>query len=233
MTSIVDNIAKNLDSEEGDEGITLADQVFKKLRRQIVEGEIRAGTKISEPELARTLGISRGPLREAIGRLESCGLVIRRANVGARVVVLSTEQLLEIFLIREALEGMAARLAAERMPEGEIEDLRRLLDQHRARVDQEGGRAYFQKEGDLDFHFRIVKGSRNDRLIQMLGDDLYHLVRMYRYQLGMASPRALPALQEHLHIVDAIAERDAEMAEILMRRHVRASRRNVERLLGA
>ena len=230
---IVDNRASAFGCDGVDEGATLADQVFRRLRRQIVEGEIRPGAKISEPELARTLGISRGPLREAIGRLESCGLLVRRANVGARVVELSTEQLLEIFLIREVLEGMAARLAAERMPQDEIQDLRQLLDQHRTQVDQEAGRTYFQKEGDLDFHFRIVKGSRNDRLIQILCDDLYHLVRMYRYQLGMASPRARPGLQEHLHIVDAISDRDAEMAEILMRRHVRASRRNVERLLGA
>jgi len=224
----VDNLVPMVSRQSVEDGATLADQVFSRIRRQIVEGEIAPGAKISEPELARTLGISRGPLREAIGRLEAGGLLVRRANVGARVVELSLEQLLEIFLIREALEGLAARLAAERMPQEEIEELRRLLAQHQAQVEQEAGRAYFQKEGDLDFHYRIVKGSRNDRLIQILCNDLYHLVRMYRYQLGMASPRARRGLQEHVHIVEAIAERDPEMAEILMRRHVRASRRNVE-----
>ncbi len=230
---IVDNIAINLDRRPPDDTGTLAEQVFHRLRRQIVEGEIPPGTKISEPELSRTLGISRGPLREAIGRLEAGGLLVRRANVGARVVELSIEQLLEIFLIREALEGMAARLAAERMPQEEIDELRALLEGHRAQVEQDAGRAYFQKEGDLDFHYRIVQGSRNDRLIQILCDDLYHLVRMYRFQFGMASPRARRGLQEHVHIVDAIAEHDPEMAELFMRRHVRASRRNVENLLRA
>lgn len=230
---IVDNTAIDLDRRPPDDTGTLAEQVFHRLRRQIVEGEIPPGTKISEPELSRTLGISRGPLREAIGRLEAGGLLVRRANVGARVVELSIEQLLEIFLIREALEGMAARLAAERMPQEEIDELRALLEGHRAQVEQDAGRAYFQKEGDLDFHYRIVQGSRNDRLIQILCDDLYHLVRMYRFQFGMASPRARRGLQEHVHIVDAIAERDPEMAELLMRRHVRASRRNVENLLRA
>jgi DNA-binding GntR family transcriptional regulator len=230
---IVDNTAIDLDRRPPDDTGTLAEQVFHRLRRQIVEGEIPPGTKISEPELSRILGISRGPLREAIGRLEAGGLLVRRANVGARVVELSIEQLLEIFLIREALEGMAARLAAERMPQEEIDELRALLEGHRAQVEQDAGRAYFQKEGDLDFHYRIVQGSRNDRLIQILWDDLYHLVRMYRFQFGMASPRARRGLQEHVHIVDAIAERDPEMAELLMRRHVRASRRNVENLLRA
>lgn len=227
----VDNLPKQRHRQPSDETGTLAEQVFHRLRRQIVEGEIPPGTKISEPELSRTLGISRGPLREAIGRLEAGGLLVRRANVGARVVELSLDQLLEIFLIREALEGLAARLAAERMPEAEIEELRHLLAQHRAQVEQEAGRAYFQKEGDLDFHYRIVQGSRNERLIQLLCDDLYYLVRMYRYQFGMASPRARRGLQEHEHILEAIAERDPEMAEILMHRHVRASRRNLENLL--
>lgn len=228
---IVDNLARNRDRLPADEASTLAEQVFHRLRSQIVEGEIPPGSKISEPELSRTLGISRGPLREAIGRLEAGGLLVRRANVGARVVELSLDQLLEIFLIREALEGLAARLAAERMPEQEIDELKGLLEQHRIQVEQEAGRAYFQKEGDLDFHYRIVQGSRNERLIQLLCDDLYHLVRMYRYQFGMASPRARRGLQEHVHILDAIRERDAEMAEMLMRGHVRASRRNVENLL--
>lgn len=227
----VDNLAHRWYQQPTEELGTLAEQVFHRLRRQIVEGEIPAGTKISEPELSRALGISRGPLREAIGRLESGGLLVRRPNVGARVVELSTDQLLETFLIREALEGLAARLAAEHMPEEEIDQLRRLLEQHRTQVEQEAGRAYFQKEGDLDFHYRIVQGSRSERLIQLLCDDLYYLVRMYRYQFGMASPRARRGLQEHIHILDAIAERDAEMAELLMRRHVRASRRNVELLL--
>ena len=111
---------------------TLADRVFETLCVAIVQGDIPPGSKISEPELARIYGISRGPLREAIGRLEACGLVVRRPNVGARVVSLSSEQLLEIFHVREALEGMAARLAAENMTAAEIDELRADL------VDTEG-----------------------------------------------------------------------------------------------
>ncbi len=207
---------------------TIAERIFREIQGAIVEGSIPAGSKISEPELARRFGISRGPLREAIGRLESCGLVERRPNVGARVVRLSAAQLLEIFHVREALEGMAARLAAERMPLPEVNQLERLLDLHRQQVEGEAGRTYFQQEGDLDFHYCIVRGSHNQQLIQILCDDLYQLLRMYRYQFGMASPRARVALREHEHIVQAIADGDAELAEILMRHHIRASRRNVE-----
>lgn len=211
---------------------TIADQVFAEIRKAIVEGEIPQGSKISEPELARRFGISRGPLREAMGRLESSNLVQRRANVGARVITLSNEQLLEIFHVREALEGMAARLAAERMSDDEIADLGALLVEHRHQVESDDGQAYYQSEGDLDFHYRIVSGSHNIRLQGLLCNDLYHLARMYRFQFGMASPRARRALDEHGHIVEAIAGRDGELAEILMRRHIRAARENVERCLS-
>lgn len=215
----------------GVENATIPERIFSLLREAIVEGDIPAGSKISEPELARAYGISRGPLREAIGRLESCGLVVRRPNVGARVVTLSSEQLLEIFHVREALEGMAARLAAQHMSDTEIRELSLLLNQHGEQIDQDSDHAYFQREGDLDFHYRIVQGSHNSRMIDLLCNDLYHLVRLYRYQFGMSSKRGPRAFVEHGHIVDAIQRRDAEMAELMMRSHVRASRENVERLL--
>ncbi|WP_295387833.1 GntR family transcriptional regulator [uncultured Thiodictyon sp.] len=215
-----------------EETSTIADRVFGQLRLAIVEGEIPAGSKISEPEVAARLGISRGPLREAMRRLESCNLVERRPNVGARVITLSNAQLIEIYLIREALEGMAARLAAERMAADSIKDLKALLEQHRREIARDDWQAYFQKEGDMDFHYRIVQGSGNQRLIGILCDDLYHLARMYRCQFGMISDRARDALKEHELIVDAIAERDGELAELMMRRHIRASRQNVERRLA-
>jgi DNA-binding GntR family transcriptional regulator len=210
---------------------TIPDRVFSLLREAIVEGDIPAGSKISEPELAKVYGISRGPLREAIGRLEACGLVVRRPNVGARVVTLSSRQLIEIFHIREALEGMAARLAAQHMSADEIVDLRSLLSQHGQQIERDIDNAYFQREGDLDFHYRIVQGSHNARMIDLLCNDLYHLVRLYRYQFGMSSKRGPRAFVEHEHIVDAIERRDAEMAELMMRSHIRASRENVERML--
>ncbi len=215
----------------GDSAGTIPDRIFTLLREAIVEGDIPSGSKISEPELARAYGISRGPLREAIGRLEACGLVVRRPNVGARVVSLSSEQLLEIFHVREALEGMAARLAAQHMTNDEIAELRALLEQHGEQIERDTGHAYFQREGDLDFHFRIVQGSHNQRMTGLLCNDLYHVVRLYRYQFGMPSKRGPRAFVEHGYIVDAIERRDPEMAELMMRAHIRASRENVERLL--
>lgn len=215
-----------------DTSATIADRIFDRLRQAIVEGEIPPGSKISEPVLAARYGISRGPLREAMRRLESTNLVDRKPNIGARVITLSSDQLLEIYVIREALEGMAARLAAQQMSDAAIADLQQLLEQHRSEVARDG-QTYFQQEGDLDFHFRIVQGSGNRRLIDILCNDLYHLARMYRCQFGMKSDRVRDAIKEHELITDAIAEHDGELAEWLMRRHIRLSRRAVERRLVA
>ncbi|MEW8323814.1 MAG: GntR family transcriptional regulator [Candidatus Thiodiazotropha taylori] len=208
--------------------IPLTERLFDALQRAIVEGEIPQGSKISEPELARQHGVSRGSLREAMARLEVRKLVERKPNLGARVVTLSYEQLIEIFQLREALEGMAARLAAQNMTEIEIEELQKLLDQHGEQIAEQHGQAYFQKQGDLDFHYRIVQGSKNKQLIELLCNDLYHLLRMYRYQFGMRSKRSQQAYEEHQYLINAISARDPEMAELLMRQHIRSSRRNVE-----
>lgn len=215
------------------ESRTLADKVCMQIITAIVTGEIPSGQKISEAELAKLYGISRGPLREAIRRLEGLRLIERKPHIGARVVNLSVKQLLEIYRVREALEGMASRLAAENMSDTEIASLRALLVQHEAGIAEREGQAYFQKEGDLDFHYRIVTGSGNSKLQELLGADLYHLVRMYRYQFSLSSSRPVLALREHHQILDAIEARDPELAEMLMRRHISASRRNVEEKLKA
>ena len=108
------DVIESLESPQEDSE-TLSEQVFRRIQAAIVKGEIAPGSKISEPELARTYGISRGPLREAIHRLEGQRLLVRVPHIGARVVSLSHAELIELYEIRESLEGMACRLAAERM----------------------------------------------------------------------------------------------------------------------
>ena len=208
---------------------TLSEQIFRRIQAAIVKGEIAPGSKISEPELARTYGISRGPLREAIHRLEGQRLLVRVPHVGARVVSLSHAELIELYEIRESLEGMACRLAAERMSVAEIAELRRVLELHEQDAAFKAGVGYYQQEGDFDFHYRIIQGSGNKTLTQMLCGDLYQLVRMYRLQFSATPNRPRQAFAEHHRILDAIAERDGELAELLMRRHIGASKRNIER----
>lgn len=207
---------------------TAAEQVFLKLRDEIVEGVIAQGKKISEPELAKRYGVSRATLREALNRLESCYLVERKANVGCRVVALSPERLLEVYQVRSALEGLACRLAADNMDDSEIQELKKLLNQHLHSQRVKEGESYYQEAGDLDFHYKIIKGSKNASLINLLCNDLYQLIRMYRVQMGMNGPRVSKAFDEHLAIINAIENQDGELAELLMKRHISASMANIQ-----
>src|SRR5215468_210529 len=86
---------------------------------------------------------------------------------------------------------------------------------------------------DFDFHFRIVKASGNERLVQMLCGDLYYLLRVYRYKSSTKPGRAVKALQEHKEIVSALSRRDPEAAEQKMRQHIRNARAYVEEQLKA
>lgn len=212
--------------------VTAADRVLQELLRAIVAGEIAPGSKISEPELAKRFDLSRAPLREALARLERCHLLERTPNAGARVVKLSTDNLLSLYQLREELEGLACRLAATQMSDTEIREMQDLLDQHLSSQRVREGESYYQEAGDLDFHYRIILGSKNPYLINILTDELYHLMRMYRVQLGMNGPRVSRAFDEHKAIINAIANRDGELADLLMRRHIVASRRNIEHKLS-
>ncbi|MBE0370593.1 MULTISPECIES: GntR family transcriptional regulator [Pseudoalteromonas] len=209
-----------------EQAITASDKAFFRLRKEIVDGVIPAGSKLSEMELSTNYAVSRAVVREAINRLEACHLVERKANVGARVVSLTPDGLIELYQVRESLEGMAARLAAQNMSEEEILDLNTLLNSQSDEV--KTAELYYQEAGDLDFHYRIIQGSKNAYLISMLVNGLYHLVRMYRVQLGMAGPRVTSAFDEHKSIVKAISLRDSELAEMLMRRHIMYSKNNIK-----
>jgi DNA-binding GntR family transcriptional regulator len=209
--------------------LTTADRLLDLLSEAIVSGEMAPGAKISEPELAARFGTSRAPLREAIRRLEERKLVTCIAHQGARVTVLSPARIREVYLVREVLEGAAAREAAARMSPEDLAELYRLLETHEARIASND--VYLQGAADDDFHFRIIRASGNATLISLLLDEYYLLIRMFRRQLGQVGGRARRALFEHRRIADALADRDGDLAELLMRRHIAAARDSIERSL--
>lgn len=205
---------------------------FQRLEQAIMAGELQPGERLSEVTLAKRYGISRGPLREAIGRLEGRNLVERVANQGARVVSLNEAQILDLLVIRESLEGMACRLAATRIKPTELKRLHGMLDSHArdARVVSEKG--YFQGGGDLDFHYRIVRASGNERLIKMLDEDMYSLLRLFRQRLSTAPGRPAQALEEHRVVLAALDARDPDAAEAAMRTHIRNSRASINHIIA-
>ena len=144
----------------------------------------------------------------------------------ARVVSLEPADVLELFQMREALEGMACRLAAEHMISLEAKRLLTDLEADR-RVWMTGQQDPLTRT--FDFHQRIVEGSGNKRLIGSLNGDLQQLLRMYRRQSGADTDRKRAAFEEHWQILRAITSRDADLAESMMRSHIARAAANLVR----
>jgi DNA-binding GntR family transcriptional regulator len=199
---------------------TLGDEIFGRILDLIYNCELEPGMVVNESVLAVRFGVSRGPVREAIRRLQGIQLVSREPFMRARVILLSPQAILELFQMREALEGYACRLAALQMTDEEIDALIADLEvAHSGEPQPEGQR--------FDFHERIVRASGNGRIIDSLCGDLYHLLRIYRRISGAVPERKELAFTEHWQILRAVKGRDAALAESLMRSHVERAGRHV------
>jgi DNA-binding GntR family transcriptional regulator len=202
---------------------TLAEQVYRRLGAAILSGELAPGAKISEPALARQYGVSRGPLREALHRLQERKLITRSTNHGPRVIKPTPEALVELFVVREALEGMAARLAAMHATDAELAELRAIVTDNTVGSDDPQA-AVSEEQHNHDFHSTIARCSRNPMLVDLLCGELYALLRLYRgIELGVR-PSGRPAIVEHARILSAIEDHDPDLAEMLMRRHIASAR---------
>jgi DNA-binding GntR family transcriptional regulator len=197
----------------------LAEAIFKSLLAQIHDGRLAAGALLNEAVLAEEYEVSRGPVREAIRRLQGFQLVAREPYQRARVVDLTPDFVRQLFEVRMALEGMACSLAAQRMGKHELDRIGGELETHRKRGAPPRGRA--RPDGKVfDFHERIVRGCGNARIVQMLCGDLYHLLRIYRRRSGARPERRTQAYEEHWQILRALEARDGALAESLMRAHI-------------
>lgn len=213
---------------------TITDRIYHQLKDDIVKGALLQGQKIGETNLAKKYNTSRGPLREALQRLEGIHLVNRIPNAGYRVVTMGYQKARELYQARELIEGYAARLATEAMSESDIEGLRRLMVSHEELVLRSDGEAYIQKEGNQDFHFYIYSRCKNDWLINCITNNIYYLMRICRLSLSFrTASRATIAIKEHNAIVEAIVDRDADLAEMLVRRHISASWKTLEKKFNA
>lgn len=229
---IVNNTLKSsLPTVSSTETQTLASRAFESIKSDIIAGRLSQGSKIVESDLALKYGISRGPLREAIHRLEQIRLVVRVPHAGSRVVALDSKMIEDIYVARECLEGMAARLAARHMTDEDIRSLMELLNQHERDIGKAEGKFYFQSEGNIDFHYRIAVASQNRWILDNLNGELYQLIRMCRHQSGQAPARPQISLEQHRQIASAIAFRDEELAELLMRRHISGAWKIVKTIL--
>jgi DNA-binding GntR family transcriptional regulator len=199
--------------------LSLPDQAVEVLREMIASGTLDSGDRINEVELAAQLGISRGPLREAIARLGAEGLIELRQNRGAYVRSISLDDLGHMYEVRQLLEVKAASLAAILATEEEISELHSRLSgvDDILRGDAAGG-----YPTDFDFHELVLTLSGNPYL-RRAGIDLQNQARLARVRSGSSPERARQALAEHHRIIAAIARRDASRAAHAMAEHLRNS----------
>ncbi len=192
------------------------DQAFGILRQQLLDGTYEPGSRLNEVEIADAMGISRGPLREALQRLVAEGLVVVVAHRGAFVRSFSPLELQQMYEFREIVESGAARLAARRATDEAVGGLRAMLRETAQLLDTTAGSVY---PASPDFHRRTLELSGNPALLRA-GTELQTQAKMARRSSGRLPGRARAAFDEHLVIVDAIGRRDPDAAQNAMTRHL-------------
>lgn len=206
--------------------LTLQGIVFDRLRSEIISGAIALGSRLNEVEIARRLGVSRGPVREAIARLRSEGLVVARPHHGTFVRNLEPDDISELFDVRIGLEMMATRLVAELASPEDLIRIRSFFDAS-MEVISTGNAAYPE---EMDIHELIVVTAKNKHLTDSV-KRVHTELRLARSKSGYSRERAVEAGAEHEFLIQAIERRDAAEASELLRIHLEASRRNALSLL--
>jgi len=205
----------------GDSYVPLRVQVYSALREAIVGGRLRPGERIVEDRVCAELGVSRSPLREALRRLEGEGLVTILPRRGAVVTELSEGDGMELFAVREALEGLSASLAARRITAEELAELEDVCLAMEKCIQAKDVAAVVQL--NTQFHELISAASRNRWTREFLSSIKAQIRRAYRSSLEV-SARAPESLAEHRLILNALRCADPQQAEVLARQHVRRAR---------
>ena len=186
------------------------------------------GDKISVEKLSRELGVSRTPLWGAINRLEAEGVVEVIPRMGVYLIDYDVDRMLDIFLAREALEGMVARIAAEKITDKEIEGLRANIEQQKKHIHERQLDQYYRVA--LEFHETLARIAGSHTLDKMIAS-LFAQIRAMRVQRNY-SPMHLPqSCDDHKKILDALAKRDADAAEREARLHIRDLAEEIRRLV--
>jgi DNA-binding GntR family transcriptional regulator len=209
------------------ENLTLWERVLAHLREEILANRLQAGSELQESALAAQLGVSRAPVREALGRLATEGLVVVRPRRGAVVRELSKDDFLEAYQVREALEAMAARLATFRLDSEELARLEQLTSTMEKHAEQDEIDAFF--EANAAFHAALVDASGNRRLQELYAQLVGQMNRYRRRSLALRGSLH-QSVAEHRTILAALAGRDPDRAARLVADHIRVPQQRLEAL---
>ena len=197
---------------------SLNDKIYETLRDMIIEGELKPGSRLREDILVNMLGSSKTPIKLAVVRLEQDGLVKSIPRRGSYVIELTEDMTREIYSLREVLEGLAARLAAQNISERQIERLRKILPKMESRLKKSNYAGFVNH--DEEFHDIIRKASDHDRLIRLL-QSLFYIIKMFKLRTSTLTGRIDKAYREHQLIFKALSARNPQAAEDAMRNHIR------------
>ncbi len=195
----------------------LRDVVFENLRTAILEGNLKAGQRLMEVQLAEQLGVSRTPIREAIRKLELEGLVVMLPRKGAYVANMSFKDLIDVLEIRATLEGLAASLAAERRRDEDITELERVAKEFEVSVREANIDNVLKK--DVEFHEKIFLMANNKKLYQLI-TSLWEQVHRFRVTYVSNYEASLSLVDEHNRILEAIKSGDSELAKKYATEHI-------------
>ena len=191
------------------------------IRQMVIDGQLAPGERLNEVALANTLEISRGPVREAIQRLASAGLLKMVTHHGAYVRQFGRDELRDLYDLRIALETHAVRVGARRATDDQITKLRDMLTATRQVLDEQSGRY----PGDLDFHRRIVGLAHNPALTAAFESALAQ-IEVARARSSSDPGRARMALDDHVEVLDHLVARDGNRAATRLREHLESALEN-------
>ncbi|MDO5589752.1 MAG: GntR family transcriptional regulator [Lachnospiraceae bacterium] len=200
---------------------SLRGRVFQSLREDILNGKYKENDELREITIGEELGVSRTPVREALRQLELEGLVRIVPNKGAYVTGITRKDVIDIFKIRSMLEGLCARWATEHITKEQIEELEEMLLLSEFRLKKEKS-AVADQVSELDGRFhKVLYEASNSRILEHVLSDFHKYVKLARKTSVSAENRAAKSIEEHRAILDAIKQKDADLAEGLADRHIR------------
>lgn len=206
---------------------TLSDEVVERLRRAILSGQLAPDEQLRETQLAESMGVSRGPIREALSRLEREGLVINRSNGRSFVARLSRQDVEEVYSLRRVLERLAIKYVCQKAGPAEWAEMQGLVDEMAAHIERGGITEQEAAELDLRFHDVLYRAAGHQRLLSYW-TTLRPQIYVFLLSRNVASPDFRDsAVAGHQVILDAIKARDETQAQALIEGHLDFAYRRV------
>ncbi|HHW01406.1 MAG TPA: GntR family transcriptional regulator [Thermoanaerobacterales bacterium] len=198
----------------------IRDLIFESIRKAIFDGELKPGDRLVEKELAEKMQVSRTPIREALRKLETEGLIKHVPRKGVVVKGFTPDDIIEIYSIRQALEALAITYTVKNITEAEIKKLKALLERMSELTEEDDTTNLFNTS--QEFNEILIRSCRMPRLIKLINTYQEYLERFRVVTMGKKE-RKLSALKDHREILQAVIDRDAARAKQMVENHLQGA----------